>query len=467
MFHKLSTRFKLVTFLGFIAVTVGSLFAFIDGWFIHAYNTTELRNPDYYNDLIRKINDAYNSGRDVNSINNEYDCDIVLYTDADYGSKINDYNYKSGLIVEFVPSGRFSIGRVRFELSNKEFNDDLLNKQKRSVKICIFVLLLGYTIVGVVSFIIYNFYRGAELFDVVEGMENESLVSLGLEGSADYHEIKSGEDRIIRLEDMYKNFFKWLFVCLSKVVLLSFIVSGITLWVVKKGNISINKVLLGAIISLVIAITYLIYILFLGRRLNVTKKRIIKYLNNETSEIPEELLPNINDEQGLYSDSYDLTDKDKKSIILLVLSSIVFGAAIGMFIQSELYLVWFWICFETMVALTCYWNFYTATYTYLDPIIVFHPEGAENWPVLLPLLGAVFVDFVFHGFKAVGIVTILCLIIYFIMMSVSILYDSWRNKEERKEYRCERNYSVALSEFWTVIEPFFLLMWAFIRHRTR
>ncbi len=435
----------------FIGLTLAVIAIVLTNYFINADDTAQLRNPGYYNDLIEKINDAYNSGVDINSINNEYDCDILLYTDAEYSSKFNDYDYKNSLTVEFNPSGEYCLGWIRFELSSKEFNDMLLAEQRRMVKAGVITLLIAYGCIGLVFIPFYCLYKGAGLFEIGDIVINP--VQEFLEKRPDNREDKERDKaRRLKCKNEHTHFFKWLFVCLSKVVLLSFIVSGITLWVVKKGNISINKVSLGATIVLTVIVGGLIYLAYVGRRMSISREKPLSY---------------INEVQDLHYDNYEFTDKDKKSIVLLMISSIALGTMVGLFVESGLSLMWFWACFEIMVALVCIWNYYMATYSYLEPIVHW-PGGRENWPFMIPLIIIVFVDFVFHGFRGVGLVTWLALLIFFVVaFGISPMYESWKSKEENGCYKRKRDYSVALSELLICLAPFLLFVWVYVRYKTR
>ena len=124
----------------FIAVIYTVLMAvilkFVLGSF--AQNDFERRDVVYYNDIIEQINDLYNNGKDIKSIEREYDCDIVLFGDDDYTSTIYKYYGTYGLVIDFAPGGNTGVGDYVSSDQNSNDSDGQIFHQDKNIigKIC-------------------------------------------------------------------------------------------------------------------------------------------------------------------------------------------------------------------------------------------------------------------------------------------------------------------------------------------
>ena len=124
----------------FIAVIYTVLMAVILKFVLGSFtqNDFERRDVVYYNDIIEQINDLYNQGKDIKSIEQEYDCDIVLFGDDDYASTIYRYYGTYGLVVDFAPGGNTSVGNYVSSDPNSNDSDGQISHQDKNIigKIC-------------------------------------------------------------------------------------------------------------------------------------------------------------------------------------------------------------------------------------------------------------------------------------------------------------------------------------------
>ncbi len=141
---------KFILIACFFSVTCGVLLAYYDQSTLEALSTSQLNNPIPYEKKIELINDSYNKGVTIESIETLYDCEIVLFTDNNYRSRLNYFVFVDGLLVNFIPDGQTSLGRIHFNVAKGEFGDELLEKQKRGYVVCLSVLVSGYILLGLI-----------------------------------------------------------------------------------------------------------------------------------------------------------------------------------------------------------------------------------------------------------------------------------------------------------------------------
>lgn len=150
-------RFRVILVL--LMVTGGVLMAYLDQSTLEALSTSQLNNPASYEEKINLINDSYNKGDMIESIETLYDCEIVLYTDNNYRSRLNHFVFVNGLLVDFIPDGQTSLGRIHFNVDKGEFGDELLEKQKRGYSVCLIVLISAYSLIGLLGVSVYIFNK--------------------------------------------------------------------------------------------------------------------------------------------------------------------------------------------------------------------------------------------------------------------------------------------------------------------
>lgn len=123
-----------------IAVIYTVLMAMVLRFVLNSFtqNDFERRDIVYYNDIIEQINDSYNSGKDIKSIEQEYDCDIVLFGDDDYTSTIYKYYGTYGLVADFAPGGNTGVGNYVSSDQNSNDSDGIIFHQDKNIigKIC-------------------------------------------------------------------------------------------------------------------------------------------------------------------------------------------------------------------------------------------------------------------------------------------------------------------------------------------
>ena len=118
-------------------------------------NDFERRDVVYYNDIIEKINDAYNSGEDIGSIEQKFDCDIVLFGDEDYTSTVYKYYGTYGLVADFAP-GKTAvtddniIGKICFASEENAFTDAGNNVKRNIIIIWCVMLAAGYILMLII-----------------------------------------------------------------------------------------------------------------------------------------------------------------------------------------------------------------------------------------------------------------------------------------------------------------------------
>lgn len=132
----------------FIAVIYTIIMAVVLRLVLNSFtqNDFERRDVVFYNDVIEQINDSYNSGKDIKSIEQEFDCDIVLFGDDDYTSTIYKYYGTYGLVADFAPdkatltddNTKYAVDNNLEELINEDERDnkagDLINENERDNK---------------------------------------------------------------------------------------------------------------------------------------------------------------------------------------------------------------------------------------------------------------------------------------------------------------------------------------------
>ena len=136
----------------FIAVIYTVLMAVILKFVLGSFtqNDFERRDVVYYNDIIEQINDLYNQGKDIKSIEQEYDCDIVLFGDDDYTSTIYRYYGTYGLVIDFAPGGNTGVGNYVSSDQNSNDSDGQIFHQDKNIigKICFASEENAFTLAG-------------------------------------------------------------------------------------------------------------------------------------------------------------------------------------------------------------------------------------------------------------------------------------------------------------------------------
>ena len=67
--------------------------------------------------------------------------------------------FVNGLLVDFIPDGQTSLGRIHFNVDKGEFGDELLEKQKRGYSVCLIVLISAYSLIGLLGVSVYIFNK--------------------------------------------------------------------------------------------------------------------------------------------------------------------------------------------------------------------------------------------------------------------------------------------------------------------
>ena len=159
MFRELIYSFRLRVILVFLAITSGIVLFFWDSFSIEVEDFSGLNNSEYYTEQINKIYNDYNKGVSTELIENYYNCEIVLYTDDNYGAKLNNSSFNDSLLIDFCPNGIFSVGKIRFNLKRDEINSELTKTCKDKFFKRLAVVVLLYFIGGIVCLIIYLVYK--------------------------------------------------------------------------------------------------------------------------------------------------------------------------------------------------------------------------------------------------------------------------------------------------------------------
>lgn len=118
-------------------------------------NDFERRDVVYYNDIIEQINDEYNSGMDISSIEQKFDCDIVLFGDEDYTSTVYKYYGTYGLVADFAPDKAAVtddniIGKICFASEENAFTDAGNNVKHNIIIVWGVMLAAGYILMLII-----------------------------------------------------------------------------------------------------------------------------------------------------------------------------------------------------------------------------------------------------------------------------------------------------------------------------
>ena len=105
------------------------------------------------NTMRDEIENKLSEGADIDVLESEYNCDIILVTDKDYAS-VNNYFIREGYAVFDYREGDVIAGKIAFDCSSDEHEDTVRNEKT----ILVLMLTATYSAGIILLFVVWYFY---------------------------------------------------------------------------------------------------------------------------------------------------------------------------------------------------------------------------------------------------------------------------------------------------------------------
>lgn len=124
------------------------------------YNTIDMAELNTkYNEIIS----ALNLGEDKKNLEDKYGCDIYLRADFDYESKLNDALRNNKICMDYVEEDLI-LGKIVFSGVSDYWLEQHLEIQNKLVYTCLFILVCGYILIGLIYYFYIRPFRKLQLF---------------------------------------------------------------------------------------------------------------------------------------------------------------------------------------------------------------------------------------------------------------------------------------------------------------
>ncbi len=126
-------------------IMIGVMFGFIS-----VYNQEEGDSVDilYYNDRLKQMEEDYQNGIAKNSIEEVYECNLILLREPEYAAELNECLKRGDIILDFYAEGQIA-GKVTWDTERQIYRDMKKQLFLKNILVCLVLFAAGYFIMGI------------------------------------------------------------------------------------------------------------------------------------------------------------------------------------------------------------------------------------------------------------------------------------------------------------------------------